>query len=125
MDSSDVWRVALAVFLILTGLGLTFVFVRLAGTLGRVNTMLDGLVQELIPMLGKVSASIDHVNDELTKVGRITDTAVEATEKADATVRTVSAAVVRPVKAVAGFSAGVAHGVASFRARREQRGGIV
>ena len=34
-------------------------------------------------MLGKVSMSLDHVNDELEKVGTITNCAVDATEKVD------------------------------------------
>jgi uncharacterized protein YoxC len=125
MHASDAWRYALAAFLILTGLGLTFVFLRVAGTLGRVNTMLDGLVQEVVPMLNKVSTSIDHVNSELDKVGHITDSAVDATDKVDQTVRAVSEAVSRPVKAAAGLSAGIRHSVDSFRAKRGQRGGVV
>jgi ABC-type transporter Mla subunit MlaD len=125
MHASDAWRYALAAFLILTGLGLTFVLLRVAGTLGRVNTMLDGLVQELVPMLSKVSTSIDHVNSELDKVGHITDSAVDATDKVDQTVRAVSEAVSRPVKAAAGLSAGIRHSVDAFRAKRGQRGGVV
>jgi uncharacterized protein YoxC len=125
MDASEAWRYALAAFLILTALGLTFVLLRMAGTFGRVNTMLDGLIQELVPMLSKVSTSIDHVNSELDKVGHITDSAVDATDKVDQTVRAVSEAVSRPVKAASGFSAGIKHSVDSFRAKRSQRGGVV
>src|ERR671938_593815 len=102
MDSSDAWRIALAVFLVLTALGLTFMLVRLAGVLGRVSPMLAGLPAELLPILGKTSVTVDHVNDELGKVGQITDSAVDATASVDATVRTVSHAVTRPVKAAAG-----------------------
>jgi|SRR5436190_16822265 len=125
MDASDAWRYALAAFLILTALGITFVLLRLAGTLQRVNTMLDGLVQELVPLLGKVSTSVDHVNSELEKVGHITDSAVDATDKVDQTVRTVSEVISKPVRAAAGVSAGIRHSVESFRAKRGQRGGVV
>ena len=40
-SSSDAWRYALAVFLLLTGIGLCFALVRAGMTLGRVNMVLD------------------------------------------------------------------------------------
>jgi uncharacterized protein YoxC len=125
MNSSDVWRYALALFLVLTAGGLGYVLLRLGGTLERVNSMLDGILEELVPMLSKVSTSIDHVNDELAKVGNITTSAVDATEKVDQTVRAVSDLIHKPVKAAAGFSAGVKHGFDSLKAKRERRGGVV
>ena len=125
MDSSDAWRIALAIFLVLTGLGLTFVFFRLAGLLRHVSTMLEGVTREIVPILGKASVSLDHVNSELVKVGHITDSAVDATAKVDQTIRTVSAAIGAPAKAIAGATAGVGHALGSFRSRRSQRGGLV
>jgi uncharacterized protein YoxC len=125
MHASDAWRYALAAFLVLTGLGLGYVFLRLAGTLERVNQLLDGVVREVVPMLSKVSTSIDHVNDELEKVGQITDSAVDATEKVDHTVRAVTELIAKPVKAASGVSAGIKHGFESFKAKRDQRGGVV
>ena len=123
--SSDIWRYALAVFLILTGVGLCFALVRAGMTLGRVNMVLDGVMKELIPMLGKVSVSLDHVNEELDKVGRITDSATDATAKVDATVRSVSEAISKPFRAVSGFTAGISHGFGVFKNKRDQRGGVV
>jgi len=123
--SSDAWRYALAVFLVLTGAGLAFVLVRLAATLAHVNNALDGLLGEVLPMLGKVSTSLDHVNDELDKVGHITDSAVDATDKVDSAVRAVSDALQRPAKAAAGFTEGVSHAFETFRAKRDRRGGMV
>ena len=125
MNSSDAWHWALAVFLILTAVTLSYVLIRLGGTLQRVDTMLDGVSEELVPMLGKVSTSLDHVNSELDKVGQITDSAVDATAKVDHTVRTVSDLMAKPVKAANGMSAGVKHGFESFKARRDHRGGVV
>jgi len=125
VTSSDIWRYALAVFLILTGVGLCFVLLRAGSTLGRVNNMLDGIMGELVPMLTKVSTSLDHVNEELDKVGRITDSATDATANVDATVRAVSDAISKPFRAVAGFTAGVSHGFGVFKNKRDQRGGVV
>ena len=83
VTASDAWQYALAVFLILTAIGLVIVLLRLSGTLQRINLALDGVFGEVVPMLGKVSVSLDHVNDELEKVGHITDSAVDATDKVD------------------------------------------
>jgi uncharacterized protein YoxC len=125
VTSSDIWRYALAVFLVLTGVGLCFALIRVGSTLGRVNAMLDGVMRELVPMLAKVSTSLDHVNEELDKVGRITDSATDATAKVDATVRSVSEAVSKPFRAFAGVTAGISHGFGVFRNKRNQRGGVV
>jgi uncharacterized protein YoxC len=123
--SSDAWRYALAAFLLMTGVGLVLVLVRLSGTLQRVNTALDGVFGEVVPMLGKVSTSLDHVNDELEKVGHITDSAVDATDKVDSAVRAVSDAVQKPARAAAGFTDGVSHAFETFRAKRDRRGGVL
>jgi hypothetical protein len=123
--SSDVWRYALAVFLVLTGVGLCFALIRAGSTFGRVNAMIDGLMKELVPMLAKVSTSLDHVNEELDKVGRITDSATDATAKVDATVRTISEAISKPFRAVSGVTAGISHGFGVFKNKRDQRGGVV
>ena len=124
-SSSDAWRYALAAFLILTAIGLVVVLLRFSGTLQRVNTALDAVMGEVVPMLGKVSVSLDHVNDELEKVGHITDSAVDATDKVDSAVRAVSDAVQKPAKAAAGFTEGVSHAFETFRAKRYRRGGVL
>lgn len=124
-SSTDIWHYALAVFLVLTGIGACFALVRVGSTLGHVNTALDGIMSELVPMLAKTSTSLDHVNEELDKVGRITDSATDATAKVDATVRSLSEAISKPLRAVAGFTAGVSHGFGVFKNKRNQRGGVV
>jgi hypothetical protein len=123
--STEIWHYALAFFLVLTGVGSCFALIRAGMTLGRVNTMLDGLMGEVVPMLAKVSTSLDHVNEELDKVGRITDSATDATAKVDATVRSVSDAVSKPFRAVSGLTAGISHGFGVFKNKRDQRGGVV
>ena len=125
VTASDAWQYALAVFLILTAIGLVIVLLRLSGTLQRVNLALDAVFGEVVPMLGKVSISLDHVNDELEKVGHITDSAVDATDKVDSAVRAVSDAVSKPARAAAGFTDGVSHAFETFRAKRDRRGGVL
>jgi len=123
--STEIWNYALAVFLLLTGIGACFALVRAGMTLGRVNVVLDGVIKELVPMLAKLSTSLDHVNEELDKVGRITDSATDATAKVDATIRSVSEAISKPFQAIAGFASGITHGFGVFKNKRDQRGGVV
>jgi hypothetical protein len=125
MDASDAWRIALAVCLILTGVGLTYALVRLGGLISTADTSLKQTMGEVVPMLGKASITIDHVNDELEKVGHITDSAVDAADSLDSSVRTVNSVLATPAKAVSGVSAGISQAFQSFRGKRGQRGGVV
>ena len=125
MNASDAVHYALAAFLILTGIGLTFALVRLGMLFGQTSTSLEQTMTEVIPMLGKASVTLDQVNDELIKVNQMTDSAVDATEKLDATVRTLSSAIGTPVRAVSGVSAGISQAFQSLRSKRGQRGGVV
>jgi hypothetical protein len=125
MDPSDVARYALALFLVLTGIGLVYMLVRLGNLFGQATSTLEQTTTEVMPMLGKASVTLDHVNDELSKVNHITDSAVDATDKLDSTVRTLSSVVGKPAKVVSGASAGVSQAFQSFRSKRSQRGGMV
>jgi hypothetical protein len=125
VHASDTWRYAFAVFLILTGVGLTYVLVRLGGLLGRATTSIEEAMTEVIPMLGKASTTLDHVNDELGKVSHITDSAVDAADKLDSSVRTLTSVLGKPAKAASGVSAGISHAFQSFRSKRDQRGGVL
>lgn len=118
---SDVAYASLSVFLLAVGLGLGYAFVRLAGTLGRLSSLIKGTEQELIPILNKVGGSLDRVNGQLDKVDLMTDSAVDAVENVDSAVRAVSFAVRRPVQKLAGLAAGVSHGAATLKVKRDWR----
>src|ERR1051325_11624043 len=114
----DLWRLALAVFLIAVGLSLAYVLVRLGGTIGRLSTFITGAQREILPVINKVGGSVDRVNGQLDKVDRITDSAVDAADSVDTAVRAVSMAVTRPVQKVSVLAAGVSYGAADLKARR-------
>ncbi len=117
----DLWRLALAVFLLATGLASAYALVRLGGTVGRLSALIKGTEEALLPVITKVGGSVDRVNGQLDKVDRITDSAVDAAEGVDTAVRAVSMAVTRPVQKVSGFAAGISYGAADFKARRDWR----
>jgi uncharacterized protein YoxC len=117
----DLWRLALAVFLLAVGLSAAYVLVRLGGTVARLSAFIQGAEREVLPVINKVGGSVDRVNGQLDKVDRITDSAVDAAESVDTAVRAVSMAVTRPVQKVSGFAAGVSYGAADFKTKRSWR----
>src|SRR3954462_2532824 len=114
----DLWRVALAVFLLAVGLTLAYLLVRLAGTVARLSAFIQGAEEEVLPVINKVGGSVDRVNGQLDKVDKITDSAVDAADSVDTAVRAVSFAITKPVQKLSGFAAGISHGASSLKARR-------
>jgi uncharacterized protein YoxC len=117
----DLWRLALAIFLLAVGLATAYLLLQLGGTVGRLSAFISGAEREILPVINKVGGSVDRVNGQLDKVDRITDSAVDAADSVDTAVRAVSMAVTRPVQKVSGFAAGVSYGTADFKTRRDWR----
>ena len=122
--ASDAAWIALAVFLVATGLALGWAFVRLGSALGRLSSLIRGAERELLPVIAKAGGTVDRVNSELDKLGQASDSAVDAVESVDEAVRAVSFAIKRPVQKLTGLSAGISHGFASLRKRRDLRGAV-
>lgn len=120
-SAGDVAYIALSVFLVAIGLGLGWMFFRLAVTLDRLSSFIRGTERDLLPVITKVGGSVDRVNVQLDKLDQATDSAVDAVDAVDEAVRAVSFAVKRPVQKLAGISAGASHGWASLRTRRSWR----
>ncbi len=124
-DSGDVVNIALAVFLLLFGLGIAWVSLTLGGTLQRLSALIKGTQDEVLPVINKTGTTVDHVNAQMVKVDRITDSAVDAAESADTAVRAVSLAVTRPVQKAAGLAAAVTYGFADLKVHRNLRSAVV
>jgi hypothetical protein len=116
--AGDAAYVALAVFLLLVGLGLGYALLRLGETFGRLSALIRGAERELLPVISKVGGSVDRVNTQLDKLDQATDSAVDAVDAVDQAVRTVSYAVRTPVRKLAGLGSGLSHGFATLRTRR-------
>jgi hypothetical protein len=120
----DAATVALCFFLIATGAGLLYVFIRLGGTLGRLSSFIRGAENEVLPVINKAGGTVDRVNLQLDKVDLVTDSAVDAADSADTAVRAVSYAITTPVQKLSGFVAGVTYGVAELRTSRSWRAAV-
>jgi len=114
----------LAFFLLMLGVGLAYLSFRLGETLKRLSALIRGAEEELVPVISKVGGSVDRVNGQLDKLDVVTDSAVDAVDSVDTAVRAVSYAVTTPVKKATGWTAGVRHGAASFKARRDWRAAL-
>ena len=117
--SGDVLNYALAAFFVVGGLGLAYMLMRLGGTFARLSSFIKGTERDLLPVIVKAGGTVDRVNDQLDKLDVVTDSAVSMADSADTAVRAVSTAITAPVKKVTGLAAGVSHGFAAFRARRD------
>ena len=118
MSASDAAYIALAIFLLVVGLGMGYAFLRLGETFGRLSSFIRGTERELLPVISKVGGSVDRVNAQLDKVDQATDSAVDAVDAVDQAVRSVSFAVKTPVQKLAGLASGVSHGFATLRSKR-------
>ena len=118
-SAGDIASYALAVFLLAVGFGLAYMFVRLGGTFGRLSSFISGTERELMPVIHKVGESVDKVNGQLDKVDQVTDSAVDMADSADTAVRAVSMAITRPVQKISGLAAGLSHGAATLKARKD------
>jgi hypothetical protein len=120
----DAAYIALSFFLVATGAGLLYVFLRLGGTLARLSSLIRGVEIEFLPVINKVGGTVDHVNEQFVKVDVMTDSAVDAVESADTAVRAVSHAVITPVQKVSGFAAGMTTAFAELRTSRDWRSAV-
>ena len=117
-SASDIADYALAVFLILTGLGLGFALLKLADVFGRTASFIRSSEREVMPVIHSAGGTVDRVNSQLDRIDPATASAVDAIEAVDEAVRAVSFAVKKPIEKLVGLTAGASHGFATLRKRR-------
>lgn len=120
-EAIDALWIALSVFLVLVAVGLTYVLVRLGGTVGGLTSYLKGLERETLPVINEAGGTLQRVNAQLDKADLVTDSAVDIADSVDTAVRAVTFAITRPVQKVSGLAEGIAHGLASLRVRKSPR----
>ena len=118
MGWSDAASLALAIFLVLVGLGLFYMFFRLGGLFGQLDDSVEQITDETVPILTRVQVTVDEVNAQLGHVDEIMTSAVNATKSAESAASTVSKAVTAPARALSGVTASASEALRSFKARR-------
>lgn len=109
---------ALAIFLVLLGVGSLIALVKLGQLFDRVSSFVRGSERDLLPVVVKTGGTVDRVNYQLDKLDTVTDSAVSMADSADTAVRAVSTAIATPVEKVSGLAAGIAHGFSSLKKSR-------
>jgi len=120
-EALDVLWIALSVFCVLVAVGLTYMLVRLGGTVGQLTSYLAGLERETLPVINEAGGTVQRVNTQLDKADLVTDSAVDIADSVDTAVRAVSFAITRPVQLIAGAAEGMTHAFASLRVRKSPR----
>jgi hypothetical protein len=117
-SAGDLAYGALAIFLVLLGLGSLFALFKLGQLFDTISSFVGGTERDLLPVITKTGGTVDRVNYQLDKLDTVTDSAVAMADSADTAVRAVSTAIAKPVEKVSGLAAGIAHGVSSLRKTR-------
>jgi hypothetical protein len=82
---------ALAIFLVLLGVGSLIALVKLGRLFDRISSFMRGTERDLLPVVVKTGGTVDRVNYQLDKLDTVTDSAVSMADSADTAVRAVSA----------------------------------
>ena len=120
----EVASLALSFFLVATGAGLLYVFLRMGGTLARLSSFIRGAENEVLPVINKVGGTVDRVNSQFDKVDLMTDSAVDAVDSVDTAVRAVSHAIAAPVQKLSGLAAGLTYGASELKTSRSWRAAV-
>ena len=108
---------AAAFFFVLVAIAAAYALFKAGGTLGRVDTVLDDVDKQAVPLMQKAGTTLDGVNANLGNVDQITKDVADITDKIDAMANAVEGAVSTPARKAASFSAGVQGAVSSFMRR--------
>lgn len=119
-DAGAIMRIAIGVFFVLFGVGLTYALFRLGTVFKRLSSILSDANTQVIPLLTRVESTLDGVNSELDKVDQITGSVAGIVKTAEQTTTAVHGAVSKPIQKIAGLAAAANAGITSFITRRRR-----
>src|SRR4029078_12537797 len=89
---------ALAIFLVLVGVGSLIALVKLGQLFDRISSLILRAERDALPVVVKTGGTVDRVNYQLDKLDTVTDSAVSMADNADTAVRAVLPAIAAPVE---------------------------
>ena len=107
LSVGDVAVLLLAIGWIVLVAFLGYVLVRLGQVLVSTEELVDGVTEKTVPLLGEVTTSVVHVNDQLERVDAITGNVQTITTNAAALSTLFGATLGGPLVKVAAFTYGV------------------
>ena len=106
-----------AVFFALLMLALCFLVLKLAKTVEETQRLVAGITDKTIPLLGEVTTSVTHVNEELVRVDAITANVQSISGNVSALTSLFAATLGSPIIKVAAFT----YGVRSVASKRNEK----
>ena len=107
IDVGDLVGLIFAVAFALISLAMIWVLLKLRRTVDELTRLVAGITDKTVPLLGEVTTSVEHVNDQLVRVDTITGNVESITTNAKALTGLFSATLGGPLVKVAAFSYGV------------------
>lgn len=107
VDVGDVVGLIFAIAFAVLVLALCFLLVRLTKVVDELKRLVEGVTDKTVPLLGEVTGTVTHVNEELVRVDAITANVQSITGNISALASLFSATLGAPVVKVAAFSYGV------------------
>lgn len=118
MSAGDWALIVLAVFWAVLVLFIALMLVNLVRVLESTRSLIDGIRQETVPLLGEVKNSVVGVNKELDRVDGIMASAGNITKSVERVSAVVEKAVSSPLVKVIALSAGASKAVKRFRGEK-------
>jgi uncharacterized protein YoxC len=107
ISAGDVVGLIFAIAFVVLVLFLGLVLVKLGKVLGEAQKLVAGITDKTVPLLGEVTGTVTHVNEELVRVDAITANVQSMTGNISALTSLFAATLGSPVVKVAAFSYGV------------------
>jgi uncharacterized protein YoxC len=106
-----------AVFFALLMLALCYLVLKLAKTVEETQRLVAGITDKTVPLLGEVTTSVTHVNEELVRVDAITANVQSISGNVSALTSLFAATLGSPIIKVAAFT----YGVRSVASKRNEK----
>lgn len=103
----DVVGLIFAIAFAIGVLAVCFLLIRLTRVVDETKRLVEGITDKTVPLLGEVTGTVTHVNDELVRVDAITANVQSITGNISALTSLFAATLGGPVVKVAAFSYGV------------------
>jgi uncharacterized protein YoxC len=103
----DVVGLVFAIFFAILVLAMCFLLIRLTRVVDETRKLVEGITDKTVPLLGEVTTSVTHVNQELVRVDAITANVQSITANASSLTSLFAATLGSPIIKVAAFSYGV------------------
>lgn len=107
----------MAVAFVVLVLFLGLVLIKLGKVLEETQKLVSGITDKTVPLLGEVTTSVSHVNQELTRVDAITANVQSISGNVSALTSLFAATLGSPIIKVAAFS----YGVRSVATKRQEK----